>query len=1219
MSPLAPLLAIKSREDSGVGFVPPDLLVQFAADAGFSAVALVDDCTLRAAPRFLHACRKFRITPLVGISAHLAPAVTESAPPPEDVFDWYDRNRRRHSARPQEPICLLAVHPKGFANLLALIQKRKRGGAHAYAVKDLITHSEGLYLLLGAPGSCLRPRPERITAHSVPSEIRNLVEGWPRERLGYAGLKLGDGGADIPHQADRIHRLGINAKPVAVVWGGYRNAAERFYGGARALGSGKLRPGLLPDVIPSAGDFLGAFQGFPTPLRSVEWLTQRAEKALPALRLSYPTYPSPRGTDVASFFWSLGQESAISTGHIRMEGAKERLMEEFQFLKQTPWPGVWLTLWDVRRRLGLPPGTLRPTASWIGTSLFAHLLGLVRIDPFRERMGFAPQPPFSPPDESLAVDIEGPEGFEHDLLEALQSLFGPRHAARIASPRRLAENRLRDSAPALQQQWTEFELEGDPPTTLPPIPAYSTTSSPESANPGPVRSYVISGTPTALLFPSSEQGTLDLSQDDLHLLGSWHFRLSTTPQQTLTAAPSYRGIAKVVGRSSGGLETLSDWIEGHRGKPFAERGYADDAGRLEVLALSSSLLRLFTLPGSAGYRPLLWQWIVSTRPTRVGELADLLALQWHWTYWNQRPEKRDLALARRHPLVSEEKAPPWWEDWQRFLEGGRLSPRLAGDLGAALERVSRGTGGWILYREQAAFALKDAFGVEFSVAESWVGEGARSEFAGPTDGAASRGREQENSEGTDSWDAGLRSQFLRFLGHPQPLPSRLEFLWKAEHLLNMSEAFAADPAASVVLLSLLMPDLVDERREIYALLRSRGINIALPRLETFCRFDRSPDRNTLQVGTFNLVGIGPHIAAALEDALDSADLHFSPRLLFQEPGPPPGDFETWLSRFEHSSLNRKVVRDLIDLDFFRGFGEQRRRLLSLCRLMKRDQASPSAVQSTLFPLAPSVVEPVGALDAPDTPEGTVHQELDLFRFGVRSTPLDLWAADLPEAWLTGDEASRPRDFLVGWVHEVEAFGGLPQGSLMDMGDQRFATYLLFTPVQAYRIIDEHGLILEYVAAQETIAPRRDGQRVLLRAPLSLLARVGPTSAPETSGVRTVRLLALEPIAEVVNAARGQLEVSLEVDSTILKHEDSLARILSWASGGTASVPVQITDESPLFRRGGVRRLIQRVGACQIPPSRLIREGLEGVPGVRQVRILGGGHPLLEQASPGANV
>jgi hypothetical protein len=1180
-------------------------MVQSIRDAGFEIAALADKLTLRGVPAFLEACDKTGVHPLVGATLPVGPLQRVSNENPIDVLSL--RESMESSSRdPREPAVLLATSRRGYRNLIAILDRYKESGADTVGIDLLLKNRDGLFLIVGIPGSPLAGVVAAERPWTSVAWIEPLLKGWSRARLAFGGLYPLRDEVRTARILARLKQLPVSLTPIALTVAAYRNETERFWGMVKSLRKG-VRPrsrGSSLRLVENREGMSRNLQGLSRSLRLVEKLSIRESDLSDTIRCSPPIYPTPRGADTPTFFWTLVQEAAIATGHIRTHGGKDRLYEEFQYLKQTPWPEIWLILWDLRRRLGLPPGTVRPTDEWVRASLSAHLLGLVRVDPLRERIPFQPFGAWNP-EKGFEVEVEAPLGFESEIEEAATALLGEGRVGVCVPPPNSSTSDLQRYAGEILTRWEELGFTGDRPAAPPPLPAYLR----EKADPPiPERfNLLLSGAPLGRLFPTSGKGSsfLEIELDDALKLGATVFRFQSPPSQTLAAASRYRGEPEAPPvPAKRGAESITEWVEDHRGEAFQGEAYADDTGRLEVLGYSSCLLRLLTYPGSVAYRPLLSEWIRRAAPKNLGTLANLLALGWHWSFWSSRREWKSIAVRRPNPLTSVEASPPWWPEWERFLESSQLGSRMAGMFGAALEKATEPTGGWLLFHEQLSAAVEEGLGLSSSDTERWLRFDNLEEIEEPSD-----------PKPTKIWELKVRQYFRSFLGGVTNLPSRLEFLKKAEALLSAAEGFSRDPVATTVLLSFLFEEESPERREVYEILKERGSRISLPNVIDAAPFDRSAGPGNLILGSQNVLGVGPKIAEILAPGWNT--LETNPKRLFEPTtGPNRLSGSDWLAERARRPVDWKNLSRLIQLGMCDGFGESRAALVEKARrLLRKRSESGGAVQQTFFGLAdgPSQTEreEEKAWDrCLDPSYSRLNAELDSLRFCVERHPYELYGEAVPIGWLKEAQRSESR-WARGWVHEIDLFDSSEEEP-ETASRKVWMTFRLFAQGASWRVVDREGLLAD--CFPETIPEEigLEGKRIHLKTPWNLVCEIHRPAAPCAPEYETFDLLDAEPVDEILSRAvlwagivvrlgeaTPELQMGLEEAFACFAHDRE-----------GRSIPISFEIAEGVFRKGPLRRLAGRFAGLRLVGSSLVVRALGRLPGVEEARAIPSQKPLF---------
>ncbi|MCA9435173.1 MAG: PHP domain-containing protein [Candidatus Omnitrophica bacterium] len=1194
---LGPLIAIQSESHLPHGLVPAPLLVEAAAEAGYRAAALVDRHSLGSVPSFLAACKARGIQPIVGMTTNLAFDL-ESSRDARDVFDLVPEDLRDGPSTSDETVTLLAEEWAGFKNLVALLDTIRGRKRENLPIETLMEFSEGLHLVLGPPGSAFERvisgrRPWRNALH-----LERLLDLFPRSRTCFGGIYSGPDERELGLRLSRLEKLPKKVPPLAVHWAAYRNDRERFWGAAKRT----LFPSPTPYEIESPlmvehpEGIQVALQGLSSALSRVEKLAVGGKEIERLFSSTPPIYPSPRGTDTHSFFWTITQEIAISTGHINRSEYKDRLYEEFQYFKQTEWPTLFLLLWDLRRRVGLPPGTLRPSGAWIGASLFAHLLGLSRVDPVRAELPFQPTSLSPKPDNSLSLEVECPHGWESNLLTAAESLLGETRAALISGPPGDSIIQLERAGARILPKWEDLGFSGNRPETPPAPPRYLTEQKSELRDGTCLH---LSGRAIAFRSDSEESGRVQFTIGNRMALGGFNLNLRPKPSLTLACATRYRGLPETSPPVNSNQESVTEWIEKKTGRVFYGKPYLDDTGHFEALRKSASLIRLATLPESVGYRPLLWKWIIESTPNRLEDLANYLTLAHHWSFWGARPGLRRKAAIR--PLEKKSGAPPpWWDLWETFLKRTELDSRIAARIGSHLEEETQSTGGWILYRDSLTQSMTRAL--------DWPAQTVH-RFLSP----------EEEWEETGPFTSNFREAFLDFLGHPNPLPDRAESLKKAAETLACMDAFESDPAAWAVLAGFLHSGEIEERRSIYRLLRSEGFGLRVPPNSRGIAFPRSSEPATLEAGLTDLYGIGPQIAAELASEIPQRGIHD----LFSRSFSDRKDlsFPTWLNQHEHH-LNLTIVEMLIRLGYFNDSNEERERKIEMARSKyHRRTLSASSLQQTLFQLDSSSDPRTDPLQGRPHEELDERSQIDWELYGLRlplsGSPLENFRGEIPNDWIDSEsDPLRKSGLLVGWSYDLEVFSIPRHGADADTPLDRpgiSAFFLLHTNRGDCVIEDEEGRVLSLLPEDFLPEPRLDGHRIHLREPLKLVVNAAPRTTPNDCMPPLFRLSSAETIDEILTRQSSWATIRVRIKDPKTPLIEDIQKLADWfhLDFGEPSTELEVSIPDSLNPLTLIKRRSKVFPSRRVVASEVLVDRLRQTPGVESVEVIPRQAPLFK--------
>jgi len=1200
-----PLVALFSQHHDPSGILPADLLVEAAAESGHRAIALLDLASLRSAPSFLEACRKCSVHPLLGMTLAISLHPERDSSRHRDVFDLIPGGGTEGPRNDHEWVSLLALDPVGLRRLVSLGEKSDNTPDRALPLELLAESTEGLHLILGPPGSILERVVSGRRSWGSARYLEPLLSLFPPARTSFGGLYIGPDDRALALRVSRLEKLPVKVAPLAVQWTAYRNDRDRFWGLAKATLS-EIGPPYDPDsslILENPSEIQVALQGMSGALSRVGKISHGETDLSRHYHSAPPSYPSPRGTDTHSFFWTLGQETAISTGHINRPEYKDRLYEEFQFFKQTDWPTLFLFLWDLRRRVGLPPGTLRVSEDWIATSLFAHILGLSRVDPIRSGLPFHSRPLECSPRESLVLEVECPHGWEKHLLTAAEESIGDSKATLLKDPPHRPSLELLRAGTRILSSWEELGFAGNRPEHPPSLPRH--LSEDEDSGDSSLTLH-LSGRAIGFLPSDDDSGSRVLAFDakDRRLLGGLNLVLRPNPLLTLATSGRYRGIPETGDPAKPSHESVTDWIELHEGRVYYGKPYADDSGPFEIMGMSASFARLLTLPESMGYRPLLWKWIVESPPSTLSDLADLLALAHLWSFWSKRPVYRARAFSKPFEETSSAN-PPWWDYWEEFSKRSSLNSRIASRLSTCLEKETRGTGGWVLYRETLDRALVESLGWNAAKIEEFL--------ILPNDPEA-----LEEEEDFHPFNLEDRRGFLEFLGHPNPLPSRVAFLRKAADILAAIDGFLSDPAAWGSLTSYLYPQELDERRTLYRILKDMGCDVRVPRHSDSIPFAMSREPRSLTLGLTDLFGVGPQIASELSKGRryrTPHDLFVSHPEIVESSG-----FTAWLRKTDHL-LHLHLVENLIHLGFFDRFGSDRIRLLDQARTrFQRKREKQEALQQTLFQIEglPLSTDPFPSRETEGLePKKPIEWELSGVRMPLSGTPLRRFGGEIPNRWIETDkEDLTVSGIRIGWVYDVEVFALPTTSDRLEESrapDGLSVHFLLHTENGACLVEDREGNSLAVLPDETIPEPRLDGHRIHLRDPLCLVVDTVPKPTKGNPRIPAYRSMAVESIADLV--ARQEIwagvRVIVEDPKPVLFEEiEKLAGFFS-LDLGESSVLLEVAGPDSLNPITLLRRKRKVFHPQAVVASEVLVSRLRQTPGVSNVEIVPRQTPLFK--------
>jgi len=423
----------------------------------------------------------------------------------------------------------------------------------------------------------------------------------------------------------------------------------------------------------------------------------------------------------------------------------------------------------------------------------------------------------------------------------------------------------------------------------------------------------------------------------------------------------------------------------------------------------------------------------------------------------------------------------------------------------------------------------------------------------------------------------------------------------------MADAFAQDPAAVATILSYLCPDETEDRREVYSLLKALGTKIEHPRAVPGGRFDFSPSKDKLRLGTQVIFGVGPQISADLEAPYPGDPGKVDLRNLFRSPQSVPRiSWEEWLKSWPEHRLSWNLLSQMIRLGVFEPFGKEVEVLLGEARERYRSLRfqGGGAAQQTFFSVQPEPPCPVETLlsGSGEARFSDRQVEISLLRMGITQNPLACFGDWFSSEWFERPVSEKPDFLQMGWIHELDVFAWVGEPAPDGCTQPPWVSFLLFNHESVSRIVDETGKVIDLIPMPLPDPLRLDGHRVHIKEPFPLLCEV--YSRPFTGqGLPQYLIKECEVphLLEHAGLSWSEIHVSLEDSSSDLLERISL--LLRWFSNGPKGVPLSFQNGASVLKRSGVRRLISRLGSPRVAPSRVLISRLKSLRGVSSVEVI----------------
>ncbi len=388
-------------------------LVRYAERLGMRALALTDQDTLAGIPGFCAACRDFGIRPVIGCDLTIVPIAHGTITP--------DRPFR---------IVLLAETEAGYRNLVSLVNL-----AHSHSrrvridLDALEKYSGGLIAMTGSSSSELYQLLLNNRIEETENYIRKLARIFGRENLVF---QLED--------VESSRQKQINDRTFALSdFLGVRTVATNAVAFLRPEDS-LARDFLLRGRFPSFLQFQAAretahsqhlasgmqmrdrFMKYPRALYATEELADRCSFQPNYQKRRFPVHDFVRGFDADSFLWDLTFREARAKFVELSSEMKNRLNEEFDYIKSHGLSNNMLLLWNIAQFVRKNKISVGVGRGDMITSLVAYILGITRINPLDYKMRFLG---FSRDNQGEpALSVEMPVRHIEALHEFMRGTFG---------------------------------------------------------------------------------------------------------------------------------------------------------------------------------------------------------------------------------------------------------------------------------------------------------------------------------------------------------------------------------------------------------------------------------------------------------------------------------------------------------------------------------------------------------------------------------------------------------------------------------------------------------------------------------------------------------------------------------------------------------------------------------------------------------------------------
>jgi len=431
----------------------PEALAERAAELGMPAVGMTDTDNLLGAVRFVDACSRAGIKPILGARLTLGPAgpgraartpvksaTGESHAVSVNVLGAMSAARapRRRPPRPppaspafaREHVVLLARDAAGYANLCRLITSahmRGERGEPTLRPAEVMGRAGGLVCLLGPESA-----PGRMALSGRPGAARELLRPW-REAFGpwcFVEVRhlLEPGSAA---EIRTLLRLAEEAEVPAVATNAvrYLTPEDGFVADAlecmreivpiadrhvsRRNAEGWLKP---PEAMRAL------FAERPDVCDATVRIAEACEFDLGLGRVHFPDFPTPAGRSATSLLAERCHRSLDDRGLARSREVIDRLDRELDDIRRMGYSAYFLTVADIVREVKAMGIRCAARGSAAG-SLVCYLTGISEVDPVHHGLLFER---FINPlrDELPDIDLDVESARREEVYDMVLRLYG---------------------------------------------------------------------------------------------------------------------------------------------------------------------------------------------------------------------------------------------------------------------------------------------------------------------------------------------------------------------------------------------------------------------------------------------------------------------------------------------------------------------------------------------------------------------------------------------------------------------------------------------------------------------------------------------------------------------------------------------------------------------------------------------------------------------------
>ena len=418
-------LDVRSYFSIKEGAFSPEALARRAAELGMPSVALTDRDGLYGAARFVDACEREGVRPILGASVTVREAGTLPLP----------RSGRKAA---ESNLVLLARDEAGYANLCRLVTDAHMTGERgdpSLTQEQICAHAGGLVALLG-PAS---PAASLAIAGRIDAATK-AFEPY-RDAFGdraYVSVqhRLEEGSA---HQVRALLRLSERAEVRAVATNPVRYLVPQDAFLADALECMReLVPINRSNVsrrnaegwLKPANEMRALFDERPDLVGATVEIAESCAFDLGLRRVHFPSFPTPRGRSASSVLAERCWRGLERRGMRRTRKVSDRLHHELALIHRMGYSAYFLTVADIVadvRAMGIRCACRGSAAG----SLVCYLTGISDVDAVRHDLAFER---FLNPmrDELPDIDVDVESARREDVYDMVLSRYGDDRCACVA-------------------------------------------------------------------------------------------------------------------------------------------------------------------------------------------------------------------------------------------------------------------------------------------------------------------------------------------------------------------------------------------------------------------------------------------------------------------------------------------------------------------------------------------------------------------------------------------------------------------------------------------------------------------------------------------------------------------------------------------------------------------------------------------------------------------